>query len=469
MGEILSETPLLTCALLGQVLFTWGVLKRKWFRATVVRCSLSPEVRLGEGVRGWRTRMHKAEHGHARAPCLAACCGPTGGALDTTVSLTGQADVRGAAPPLRRRVLPHAGRHPHVGRQDHQDGCVPARQGQPWYSSQQPPSPETARLCFPPSSTWAALRAARAPAPVPHAWGDGTRLQGSRAQLAVPGARRRAFPPSARRRQNTSHQHRRTPRAQRLRRCGPVFWHTDSVCSSTQTRCLVRSTWRTRRTYTALRTATGRRPGRRRPAGRPWTACPWTTTWTSTAAGRPRRLGSLPAARLLFPPAQAPFPRCHASSPPVMLTARRSLVQGRQCPRLARALRLAARVGGHPVQWREQPPWASRPRSGCARHPGLTRRCRSGPAAGHGSTRCRTRMRRPRRLGGRASTRCQSSRTCLAAGLPARHAALRVTPQHGVWRWRRQAAPHQPRRLPCHLWTRRRTAAATRMRRWRQL
>ena len=139
MGEILSETPLLTCVLLGQVLFTWGVLRRKWFRATVVRCSLSPEVRLGEGVRGWRTRMHKAEHGHARAPCLAACCGPTGGALDTTVSLTGQADVRGAAPPLRRRVLPHAGRHPHVGRQDHQDGCVPARQGQPGTAASSPP------------------------------------------------------------------------------------------------------------------------------------------------------------------------------------------------------------------------------------------------------------------------------------------------------------------------------------------
>ena len=56
-----SVKPLLKRVLLGQVLFTWHTIKRKWLRATVVRCSLSPEVRLGAGARGRRTHTHSTE------------------------------------------------------------------------------------------------------------------------------------------------------------------------------------------------------------------------------------------------------------------------------------------------------------------------------------------------------------------------------------------------------------------------
>jgi hypothetical protein len=61
MRNTLSVKPLLWRVLLGQVLFTWEPLRKRWRRAIVVRCSLTPQVRLGARWLGRCTHTHSTE------------------------------------------------------------------------------------------------------------------------------------------------------------------------------------------------------------------------------------------------------------------------------------------------------------------------------------------------------------------------------------------------------------------------
>ena len=209
-----SVKPLLKRVLLGQVLFTWHTIKRKWLRATVVRCNLSPEVRLLEPARGCGAHTRTAQRKrHVREGRTTASPRPPVASRrppSLRVSLTrlaprraGQA-VGGRAPPPHRCLDHHGAGLPRAAerRRHDQDGCVTRARRQTGESFPPTSGGDTlARRAF--ACAWATRLGVGTPA----AWQP----------RAAPGAgcTLPRFPPSRARPCQAKHkpQTRRTPRA----------------------------------------------------------------------------------------------------------------------------------------------------------------------------------------------------------------------------------------------------------------